>query len=107
MVGDGINDAPTLGAADVSVSFASATELAQVNSSLLILGNDLAPIARMRTLAERTRRVIRQNLAWAASYNFLAVPFAAMGYIAPWGAAIGMSLSSLLVVVNALRLRRD
>jgi Cu2+-exporting ATPase len=107
MVGDGINDAPTLGAADVSVSFASATELAQVNSSLLILGNDLAPIARMRALAERTRRVIRQNLDWAASYNFLAVPFAAMGYIAPWGAAIGMSLSSLLVVVNALRLRRD
>jgi Cu2+-exporting ATPase len=107
MVGDGINDAPTLGAADVSVSFAHATELAQVNSGLLILGHELTPIATMRTLAERTRRVIRQNLTWAASYNFLAVPFAALGFIAPWGAAIGMSLSSLLVVVNALRLRRD
>ena len=106
MIGDGINDAPTLAAADASVSFAHATELAQVNSGLLLLGTELAPIARMRALAERTRRVIRQNLTWAASYNFLAVPFAALGFIAPWGAAIGMSLSSLLVVVNALRLRR-
>ena len=106
MIGDGINDAPTLAAADVSVSFADATELAQVNSGLLVLGEDLALIGRMRFLAERIRRIIRQNLAWAASYNLLAVPAAAMGLIAPWGAAIGMSLSSLLVVLNALRLRR-
>jgi Cu2+-exporting ATPase len=107
MIGDGINDAPTLAAADVSVSFAHATELAQVNSGLLLLGGDLEAIATMRRLAERIRMIIRQNLAWAAAYNFLAVPVAAMGLIAPWGAAIGMSLSSLLVVVNALRLRAD
>ena len=105
MAGDGINDAPTLAAADVSVSFAHATELAQVSSGLLVLGNDLGVIGEMRVLAEKTRRIMRQNLGWAAAYNFLAVPAAALGMIAPWGAAIGMSLSSLLVVLNALRLR--
>lgn len=107
MIGDGINDAPTLAAADVSLSFAHATELAQVNSGLLLLGTDIGAIAQMRKLADRIRRVIRQNLAWAAAYNFLAVPVAALGYVAPWGAAIGMSLSSLLVVLNALRLKND
>ena len=107
MIGDGINDAPTLAAADVSLSFAHATELAQANSGLLVLGSDLRVIGDARRLAAKTRRTIRQNLTWAASYNFLAVPAAAIGWIAPWGAAIGMSLSSLLVVINALRLRRD
>jgi Cu2+-exporting ATPase len=106
MVGDGINDAPTLASADTSISFTHASELAQVSSDLLVLRGDLAMLADMRQLARRTRTIIRQNLAWAASYNFLAVPFAALGFIAPWGAAIGMSLSSLLVVANALRLRR-
>jgi Cu2+-exporting ATPase len=105
MLGDGINDAPTLAAADVSVSFAHATELAQVNSGLLVLGSELGVISEMRILAEKIRRIIRQNLIWAAGYNLLAVPVAALGLIAPWGAAIGMSLSSLLVVANALRLR--
>ena len=107
MVGDGINDAPTLAAADASVSFAHATDLAQVHSGLLVLGSDLDMLPRSRRLAEKTRRIIRQNLLWAAGYNFLAVPAAAVGLIAPWGAAIGMSLSSLLVVVNAMRLRRS
>ena len=107
MLGDGINDAPTLAAADVSLSFAHATELAQVHSGLLILGDKLDVLAKLRALAEKTRAIIRQNLAWAAAYNLLAVPAAAFGLIAPWGAAIGMSLSSLLVVLNALRLRAD
>ncbi|MCP5141709.1 MAG: heavy metal translocating P-type ATPase [Gammaproteobacteria bacterium] len=106
MVGDGINDAPTLAAADASLSFSEATEVAQAHSDFLILGDDLAAIPAARRLALRTRRTVRQNLIWAASYNFLAVPAAALGYIPPWGAAIGMSLSSLLVVGNALRLKR-
>jgi len=106
MIGDGINDAPTLAGADASLSFAHATELAQVHSGLLVLGNHLGVIADIRRLATAVRRIIRQNLVWAACYNLLAVPAAAGGMIAPWGAAIGMSLSSLLVVLNALRLRR-
>jgi Cu2+-exporting ATPase len=106
MVGDGINDAPTLAGADVSVSFASATELAQYSSDFIVLGDGLSVIGEARRLARRTRRVILQNLLWAAVYNLLAVPAAALGYIPPWAAAIGMSSSSLVVVANALRLRR-
>ena len=106
MFGDGINDAPTLAVADVSISFADATDLANSSSDFLILGNDAAALAHARRLARRTRRNILQNLAWAAAYNLLAVPFAAAGWIPPWGAAIGMSFSSLFVVMNALRLQR-
>jgi Cu2+-exporting ATPase len=106
MFGDGINDAPTLAAADVSISFADATDLANSSSDFLILGKDAAVLADARRLARRTRRNIRQNFAWAGAYNLIAVPFAAAGWIPPWGAAIGMSLSSLFVVMNALRLHR-
>lgn len=107
MVGDGINDAATLAAADVSISFAEANELAQASSDFLVLGDSLEGVARARALARRTRRTILQNLSWAVGYNALAVPAAMLGLIAPWGAAIGMSASSLLVVANSLRLRRD
>jgi Cu2+-exporting ATPase len=106
MLGDGINDAPTLAAADVSISFADATDLANSSSDFLILGNDASVIVDSRHLARRTRRNIQQNFAWAGAYNLIAVPFAAAGWIPPWGAAIGMSLSSLIVVMNALRLQK-
>ena len=105
MFGDGINDAPTLAAADVSMSFSTATDLANASSDFLILGDDASVLAHARRLAQQTRQNIMQNFAWAATYNLLAVPFAAAGYIPPWGAAIGMSVSSLIVVMNALRLQ--
>lgn len=105
MIGDGINDAPTLAAADASVSFSQASKIAQVSSDFVIAGATLERVAAARRLAGETRRIILQNLSWALAYNLAAIPLAAMGYIPPWGAAIGMSLSSLLVVANSLRLR--
>jgi Cu2+-exporting ATPase len=106
MFGDGINDAPTLAVADVSISFADATDLANASSDFLILGDDAGSLVSARRLARQTRRNIVQNFTWAAGYNLLAVPFAAAGWIPPWAAAIGMSFSSLIVVMNALRLQR-
>ncbi len=105
MFGDGINDAPALAAADVSISFSEATDIANTSSDFLILGNDASVIVEAMILASRTRRNIMQNFSWAAAYNLIAIPFAALGLIPPWGAAIGMSFSSLFVVSNALRLR--
>jgi Cu2+-exporting ATPase len=105
-VGDGLNDAPTLAAAGTSVSFAEAPQLSKLASDFLILGRDLACLAAARRIARRSRRVLAQNLSWALAYNLLAIPLAAAGLVPPWAAALGMSVSSLGVVANALRLAR-
>ena len=105
MLGDGINDAPTLAVADISLTFSEATDLAKNNSDFILLGKDYSHLGKAFQLMQNTRSIILQNLGWAIAYNVIAIPLAVIGLITPWMAAIGMSVSSLLVVLNSLRLR--
>ncbi len=106
MIGDGLNDAPVLAGADVSMSFGAGAALAQRSSDLVLTGSLLGRIPEAIMIARRTRRIVRQNFAWALGYNLLALPLAATGQVEPWLAALGMALSSLLVTLNSLRLAR-
>ncbi|WP_395404127.1 heavy metal translocating P-type ATPase [Pseudoduganella sp. UC29_106] len=106
MVGDGINDAAVLSAADVSFAMGSGAALAQAHADCVLLHAQLGLLAEASHTAASTMRVIRQNLAWATLYNLTAIPAAAIGLLNPWLSGIGMAASSAIVILNALRLRR-
>jgi Cu2+-exporting ATPase len=105
-VGDGINDAPLLRGADVAIAMGRGSALAQTSADLILVRDSLDALPETVKLARRTQRVVRQNLAWSIIYNIAALPLAAFGLVPPWLAAIGMSLSSVAVVLNAMRLSR-
>jgi Cu2+-exporting ATPase len=106
VAGDGINDAPVLAGADISVAMGSGPEAARASADLILLSDRLADLAAGIAIARKGRRVITQNFAWAIAYNLVALPAAGAGLVPPWLAALGMSLSSLVVVSNGLRAGR-
>ncbi|MBR9870150.1 MAG: cadmium-translocating P-type ATPase [Gammaproteobacteria bacterium] len=106
MVGDGLNDLPSMAGAGISVAMGTAADLTQLKADAVLLNGQLYQLVEAIHTSQKTRHIIRQNMIWAFGYNVSVLPLAAAGLVPPWLAAIGMSLSSLIVVLNALRLSR-
>lgn len=104
MVGDGLNDAPVIARADVSFAFSAGSAITRSSADFVLLSDRVGDVRSARAIARRAMRLLRQNLAWAATYNLVCVPLALLGWFPPWAAGLGMATSSLVVVLNALRI---